>query len=160
MLFKKGIMVRKSEGGFVLILALIGIMILLAIGYFALTVSTGDLMIASRLLGERKALSAAESGVQAITVNYNSAVSLNNAANVLVDPQDPYSFYDVTGSAEIAGMSTACTGAYSIEGGVSWHCKNYQSTVTGRNTLYNSTVAIQVGVKGKAVPDTPTYDFN
>jgi hypothetical protein len=38
---------KNPEGGFILILALIGIMILLAVGFFALTVSTGDLQIAA-----------------------------------------------------------------------------------------------------------------
>jgi Tfp pilus assembly protein PilX len=167
---------ENSEGGFVLIVALMGIMILLAVGFFALTVSTKDLRIAARLLGERKAFSAAESGVQAVTGNYQSAPSLNNTGTsndcnaiitscnnahwIPIDPDDPNTCYCVYGSTDIAGLPQVCTSTFSIEGGMSWHCKNYQSTVTGRDTAYNSKVSIAVGVKGKAAPDSPGYDFN
>lgn len=152
---------KKSEGGFVLILALIGIMILIAVGYFALTVSTSDLRIAARLVGERKAFSAAEAGVHALVSSYTGTPADITAGWMPVDSAgDPFSFYRVTVSTEVAGLSNACTGAFSIEGGVSWHCKNYLSNVEGKNDRYASTVTIAVGVKGRAVPDTPGYDFN
>lgn len=144
-----------------LILALIGIMILIAVGYFALTVSTSDLRIAARLVGERKAFSAAEAGVHAICSHYTGTSADDTAGDVPVDAAgDPFSFFNVTGSTELTGLSQSCAGAFSIEGGITWHCKNYVSTVTGKNTEYNSSVSIQIGVKGRAVPDTPGYDFN
>ncbi len=74
---------ENSESGFVLIVALMGIMILLAVGFFALTVSTRDLMIASRLVGERKAFSAAEAGVHAISTIF--AEGMTFPPNVQVD---------------------------------------------------------------------------
>jgi len=121
---------RKSEGGFGSNPGLDRIMILIAVGYFALTISTSDLRVASRLIGERKAFSAAEAGVHALCSSYHGT-SADNISNVRLMPQtDPFSFYDVTGSTEVAGLSNACTGAFSIEGGLSWHCKNYMSTVT------------------------------
>ena len=169
-LHKTKIVGKNSEGGFVLVLALIGIMILMAIGYFALTVSTADMQIASRITGERKAFSAAEAGVHAVISNYNSAPSANDTGDggcddagdwVQVDPtNDPHAFYCVRGSQDIPGLSQACSGTYSIEGMVSWHCKNYQSIIEGRDTQYDSRVSIAVGVKGKASPDTPGYDYN
>ncbi|MDM7987274.1 MAG: pilus assembly PilX N-terminal domain-containing protein [Smithella sp.] len=169
-LHKIKIVGKNSEGGFVLILALIGIMILMAIGYFALTVSTSDMQVASRIIGERKAMSAAEAGVHAVTSNYDSAPTANNTSAdndcddagdwVQVDPNDPHAFYCVRGSAEVPGLSQACSGTFSIEGMVSWHCKNYQSIIEGRDTQYDSRVTIAIGVKGKASPDTPGYDYN
>ena len=54
---------QKSEGGFVLIAALMAVMILMAVGFFSLTVTSQDILISSRLVGERKALSAAEGGL-------------------------------------------------------------------------------------------------
>ncbi|MBN1471601.1 MAG: pilus assembly PilX N-terminal domain-containing protein [Syntrophaceae bacterium] len=151
---------KIPEGGFILIVALIGIMILMAIGYLALTISTSDLRIASRLVGERKAYSAAEAGVHAMISHYTGTASDNTAGDVAVDPvNDPHTFYSVTGSTEVSGLSQSCPGAFSIEGGLSWHCKNYRSIVTGRDTSYNSTVTIDVGIKGRAVPDTPSYDY-
>jgi len=125
-LHKIKIVGKNSEGGFVLILALIGIMILMAIGYFALTVSTSDMQVASRIIGERKAMSAAEAGVHAVTSNYDSAPTANNTSAdndcddagdwVQVDPNDPHAFYCVRGSAEVPGLSQACSGTFSIEG--------------------------------------------
>jgi Tfp pilus assembly protein PilX len=159
--FKRKMVAKKSEGGFVLIVALMGIMILLAVGFFALTVSTSDLMIATRLLGERKAFSAAEAGVHAISSSFSSDLTTNNVSNVPVDSvNDPHSFYNVTGSQEILGFPTTCSGAFSIEGGITWSCKNFRATITGRNTDYNSSVSIAIGVKGRASPNTPGYDFN
>ena len=69
----------NSEQGFVLIVAIMAIVILTAIGFFALTMISGDLMISSRLTGERKALSAAESGVHAIYASSFSIIDLVNA---------------------------------------------------------------------------------
>ena len=139
---------KKSEGGLVFILALIGIMILIAIGYFALTVSTRDLMIASRLAGERKAFSAAEAGAHALSSTYNTDTpASNDKSDTAVDSaNDPQAFYNVTGSGEVLGLPGTCRKAM----GNGWTCRNYVSTVTGKNNVYQSTVSVTVGIKGKA----------
>lgn len=154
---------KKPEGGFVLILALIGIMILIAIGYFALTVSTGDLQIASRLVGERKSFSAAEAGVHIITSTYNTVTpALNDTTTYqqFDSVNDPHSLYKVTNSGMLGGLLNTCPKAFSSEGGIVWSCNNFTSTVNGTNDLYGSQVSIQVGVKGKATPGSTSYDFN
>ena len=147
---------KKSEGGFVLILALIGIMILMAIGYFALTVSTQDLMIASRLVGERKAFSAAEAGAHVLCSTYNTVTpASNDTTDTAVDSaNDPKAFYNVTGSGELAGLPNTCPKAFSSD----WSCRNYGSTVTGKNNAYGSQVSIAVGVKGRAMPNSTCHD--
>lgn len=154
---------ENSESGFVLIVALMGIMILLAVGFFALTVSTKDLMIASRLVGERKAFSAAEAGVHAISSIF--AEGMVFPTNVQVDPvSDPHASYSVSGaSTAVLGLPETCSGAYSIEGGITWSCKNFRAVVTGTYapSIFNTSEArIAIGVKGKASPNTPGYDFN
>jgi Tfp pilus assembly protein PilX len=154
---------ENSEGGFVLIVALMGIMILLAVGFFALTVSTRDLMIASRLVGERKAFSAAESGVHAISSIF--AEGMVFPTNVQVDSaNDPHASYSVSGaSTAVSGLPETCSGAFSIEGGITWSCKNFRAVVTGTYapSIFNTSEArIGIGVKGKASPNTPGYDFN
>lgn len=159
-LHKKKIIGKKSESGFVLIVALIGILILLAVGFYATTLATSELMIASRIAGERKAFSAAEAGVHALISSFRADLGTNDTGWTKVDSaNDPNTEYQVTGSTELPGLSQSCTGAFSIEGGLSWHCKNYRSTVTGRDTAYKSTITIDVGIKGRAVPDTPSYDY-
>jgi len=154
---------ENSESGFVLIVALMGIMILLAVGFFALTVSTRDLMIASRLVGERKAFSAAEAGVHAISSTF--AEGMVFPTNVQVDPvNDPHASYSVSGaSTSVSGLPETCSGAFSIEGGITWSCKNFRAVVTGtyEPSIFNKSEArIAIGVKGKASPNTPGYDFN
>lgn len=154
---------ENSEAGFVLIVALIGIMILLAVGFFALTISTKDLMIASRLVGERKAFSAAESGLHAIGATYTEGMA--NQGWTQVDPvNDPYTYYNFFNNGEVPGMPQTCSGAFSIEGGITWSCKSFKGAITGKYDppgLFNDSEAIiEIGLKGKASPNTPGYDFN
>lgn len=160
-LLKKKKVGKKSESGFVLIVALIGIMILLAVGFYATTIATSELMIASRIAGERKAFSAAEAGVHALISSFNAGnLPGNDTSWKQVDSvEDSKTYYSVTGSAEVGGLTQACTGAFSIEGGLSWQCPNYRSTVTGKDESYKSQISIDVGIKGRAVPYTPSYDF-
>jgi Tfp pilus assembly protein PilX len=76
--------VKNSESGFVLIAALMGIIILLAVGFLALTITTGDMKIASRLIGERKAFSAAETGVHELCRIFNWQAPLQQATFTLM----------------------------------------------------------------------------
>lgn len=154
---------KDSESGFVLIVALMGVMILLAVGFFVLTVSTRDLMIASRLVGERKAFSAAEAGVHAISTIFTEGMTF--PTNVQIDPvNDPHATYSVTGSStSISGLPETCSQAFDVTGGITWSCKNFRAIVTGTYapSIFNTSEArIAIGVKGKASPNTPGYDFN
>jgi hypothetical protein len=87
---------QKSEKGFVLIAAIMAVMIMLAVSFFILTTSTQDIRISARLVGERKAMSAAEAGAMAL---YASAADLatlaaNIPVSVQVDPlNDPSTSY-------------------------------------------------------------------
>ena len=76
---------RKSEDGFVLIAAIMAVMIMLAVGFFILTTSTQDIRISSRLIGERKALTAAESGVQYLsTLAFNDLIAYTTNCKKLI----------------------------------------------------------------------------
>ena len=59
--------------GFALITAILAIMILMALGFLAISVTTGDLKITSRVVGEKKALSAAETGIHRLMQNFDPA---------------------------------------------------------------------------------------
>ena len=52
----------KDEEGFALIAALLAITILTAVGLLVFAMSTQDIRISGRLVGEKKAVSAAEAG--------------------------------------------------------------------------------------------------
>jgi len=137
---------KNSESGFVLIAAIMGIMILLAVGFIALSISTSDLRIAARLIGERKAFSAAESGVQAMVRDFQFSAMAGSGGNVYYDTtNDPTARYrydtpvlDPTKS-EVKRPGDGLT-TYD------WCSPLYCVTVTGEDTTYNSKAEIEVGV--------------
>ena len=53
---------RKSEDGFVLVAALLAMLIMIALGFYALSTTTQDMKTSSHIVAERKAFSAAECG--------------------------------------------------------------------------------------------------
>ena len=61
--YKRSAQEKNSEDGFVLVAALIAVMILTALGIWALTTSSQDIKATARSVSEGNALSAAEAGV-------------------------------------------------------------------------------------------------
>ncbi|MCX5848939.1 MAG: hypothetical protein NTW65_05775 [Deltaproteobacteria bacterium] len=154
----------ESESGFVLILALVAITVLIAIGFFALTIISDELMISYRLTGEIKALSAAESGVNASFANvpydsfYQTAANTTNILYTIesthVDSvNDPSTSY--SGNVFWAGRSPCNTDSDSKHPYVH---DIYRTTITGKDSQYGSSVSIEVGVAGSAYPaGDPNY---
>ena len=137
---------KNPEGGFILILALIGIMILLAVGFFALTVSTGDLQIAARSIDERRAFSAGETAYAQLLSTFNPTnLAASNATNVQVDPSDP----SLTYSTAVTALNISV-----VPGGSGTDMKSqvFQAIITGKSSTFNSTVSIQAGMAGPPVP--------
>jgi Tfp pilus assembly protein PilX len=133
---------KNSEGGFVLIAAIMGIMILLAVGFLALTISSSDIRIASRLIGERKAFSAAESGVQDFMASFSPGDLEKNWTYVdsVNDPGVQFRINEPTRDATVpdlpaAGFDTEMS--YAV----------YGTTVIGRDNTYKSQAEIGVGAK-------------
>jgi hypothetical protein len=137
----------NSERGFILVVALMAMLILTAVGLFALTMISGDLMISYRLTGDRKALSAAESGVYSLLASPNSiSYLLNNpppTTCIQVDPtNDPSTCYTV--SATTNTWVQAPVG----NGGQCFGCKSfiYNTNITGKDSNYSSLVTISIGM--------------
>ncbi|MDX9819671.1 MAG: pilus assembly PilX N-terminal domain-containing protein, partial [Desulfococcus multivorans] len=87
------------ERGFALVTAILAVMILLALGYLALSVSTGDLRISTRLVGEKKALSAAETGIYRMMQDFDPSTMLADKVNTDYQADasaDPASKYRIT----------------------------------------------------------------
>lgn len=140
---KKEMPVMKSEGGFVLIVALMGIMIILAVGYFALTVSTSDLRIAARLVGERKAFSAAESGVHALCQNLNPKNPVSQSATSVDSTNDPTAKYSYAKPERSKDAPDVIVPGYDLT--LSYKGAHFDTIVTGEDTSYGSKVEIAVG---------------
>ncbi len=137
---------KNPEGGFVLIAAIMGIMILLAVGFLALSISSSDLRIAGRLVGERKAFSAAESGVNEVLRQYDF-YNPGNISWTKVDPlRDP--------NPEFSAPTPSATGnTINLEGySFGTVSQEIKTTVTGRDSSYGSQVRISIGVATKPAP--------
>ena len=139
----------KSTNGFALVTAILAIMILTALGYLAISVSTGDLKVSRRVVGEKRALSAAEVGIHRLMQNFNPLnMGASQVSNTQVDATaSPGSRYT------IGNVGTPPTGpemlplrGYSIGGGQQWGQRRYAARVTGENTQYESSIQIDVGM--------------
>jgi Tfp pilus assembly protein PilX len=139
----------KSTRGFALVTAILALMILIALGYLAISVSTGDLKISTRLVGERKALSAAETGIHSLMQNFNPEnMPASQVNNVTTDAAAaPGSRYTVANVGRPgSGPETLPLQGYAIGGGQQWGQRRYAASVTGENTNYGSSVRIDVGM--------------
>lgn len=141
--------VNQKENGFALIAALLTIWVLTAVGILVFTVSTQDIRISGRLVGEKKAFTAAEAGIHRLTQTLDPAnLSGSSVSNVQVDSSnDPDSRYTIgTPTRPTSGPSTVPLPGYAIGGGQQWGQERFIARVTGTNTRYNSMVQIDVGV--------------
>jgi len=146
----------KSESGFILVVAIIATVILMAVGLLALTTSTQDTAIAVRLVGERKAFSAAESGLNQLCLTFDPAMTA--AITAQVDAvNDPAATYTIAIPGKDPYNQTLPATGSDITGGKKWKYNNYRTTVTGRDSSYESAVSLSVGVKLGPVPDDPSY---
>lgn len=139
--------ISSSDQGFALVTALMACVILFALAMLILNLSTGDLKVSSKNVGEKKAAIAAEAGIQQVLTSFDPA-SPPSATNVPVDnvnaPGSVYSFTAPT--LPTSGPAFSPMKGYSIGGGQQWGQRRYVGSVTGQNTSYNSQVTIDVGM--------------
>lgn len=143
-----------------MIAALLTAWVLAALGILVFTVSTQDVRISSRFLGEKKAFSAAESGVSSLAQSFNpanlgSAAVTNVVVNGTIDPDSRYSVLPPT--SPTTGPSAIPSAGYGIGGGETWGQTRYNTTVTGENTRYASRLEINVGMGYGPVEITTNY---
>ena len=150
----------SSKSGFALIAALLALMILIAMGMLVFAISTQDIRISSRTVGEKKALAAAEAGIHRLNQNFNpDNLSASAVSNVPVNPaNDPTSCYTIATPAPPGkGPSIVPLAGYSIGGGQQWRLARYVARVTGTNTRYGSNVQLDASVGYGPVETTTTY---
>jgi len=143
---------RRSEKGFVLIAALMAVMVLMAVGFFILTTTSQDVKISARLVGERKALSAAESGLQQFCIDFIPFMDATawlsvDAAN---DPTAQYKVEKPVWNKEMPSVPAdgfSETMEYSV----------FNTDITGRDNAYKSEVQLSVGIKYGPVPQGTEY---
>jgi len=141
---------RLREHGFALIAALLANLILLAVGILAVNLSSGDIRVSMRTVGDKKALNAAETGVHELTRLFDPATAgtvfpVNFQA--LSGGQDSTTQYSIAQpTVPPTGPATLQLNGYAIGGAQMWGQSRYSAAVTGRNTAYNTSVTVDVEV--------------
>ncbi|MGV8058668.1 MAG: pilus assembly PilX N-terminal domain-containing protein [Smithellaceae bacterium] len=139
----------SSEKGFILVTAVMACVILFALAMLIINLSTGDLRVSSQNVGQKKAMSAAETGIHRLMQNFNPQnLAASATTSVQVDSSnDPASVYTIyTPATPTSGPVFLPMSGYSIGGGQTWGQRRFVVNVDGRNTSYNTKVTIQTGV--------------
>jgi hypothetical protein len=152
---------RRDERGFALVAALLANLILLAVGIIALNLSAQDLRISMKVIGDKKAMSAAEAATHWLMVNFDpanpsSVARENRPLPELAAGLDPRGRVTIkqpvpstVGPVQISGPT-----GYDM-GSTQWVLLRYGATVTGRNEDHRTSVTIDVGVGyGPVVSDS------
>ena len=137
---------KNSEAGFALIAAIMACLILLALGMLVISLSTQDIRVSMKIVGEKRALVAAETGISSLSQTFNPQNPI--LVPTTVARADGVSRYTVNYPATrptVGPIMLPLTG-YSIGGGQMWGQSRYNIDVTGSNTEYNTKVTIGVGV--------------
>ncbi len=149
---------RQKEKGFALIAALLAIWILTAVGILVFAISTQDIRISGRLIGEKKAFAAVETGVHRLSQTLDPANLVAIPSTQVDATNDPTSFYSTGIPARpTSGPSSVPLAGYSIGGGQQWGQERFNARVTGTNTRYNSMVQVDVGVGYGPIEITTIY---
>jgi Tfp pilus assembly protein PilX len=131
-----------------MVAALLSIMILTAVGMLVFTVSTQDIRISGRVVGEEKAFSAGEAGIHRFIQNFDPTnLPASSAIDVQVDPaNDPDSRYTVgVPSRPTSGPAAVPLPGYAMQQGNQWGQERFIVGVTGTNTKYNSLARLNIG---------------
>jgi Tfp pilus assembly protein PilX len=145
-----------SQQGVALVTAILACVILFALAMLVLHLSTSDLRVSSKTVGQKKALNAAEAGIHRLIQDFDPNTATWDPAdtdsiygkktNVDAD-NDSASFYTISApdrpSSKIYCLPVA---GYDMSGGKDWGLANYQVIVTGRNDNYATEISIEAGI--------------
>lgn len=141
-----------KECGFALIAAILANLMLLAAGIIALNLSTQDLRISTRIVGEKKAMSAAEAASHWLMLHFDPA---NPGASVRADRPltELASGLEPRGRVSITQPVPPVAGPLQISGPAGfdmasspWVLVRYDTTITGRNDDHRTSVTVDVGL--------------
>lgn len=143
---------QSNQNGFALVSALVVLLILMALSTLMYTITTKDIRVSTRMVGEYKAFAATEAGIhrliEATNTNAGSMASYTLSNTQVDSATDPNTYYSISTSTVSGVPASLPMAGYEIGGSNS---KNYgysitNKTVTGTNTRYNSSMAVDVGI--------------
>ena len=148
----------KYEEGFALIAAMMAILILTGVGILVFMISTQDIRISGRLVGEKKAVSAAEAGAHSLSTTFNPFNLASNAVpNVPVALNSDTQYSIGIPTRPTSGTALLPMTGYSQSGGQQWGQARYNAPITGSNTTYRSNIQVNLGLGYGPVEMTTTY---
>ena len=127
-----------SGKGFSLVIAILAILILTALGYLVVMMSTQDTRVSARVVGEKKAMAAVETGIHQLMANFDPIQMSNWSSQAFASGAtgDATSQYTLgtpvwSGRMPLPGFSMASLYLFDTE-------------VTGVSNKYNANVNVQV----------------
>jgi len=148
---------KNSEEGFALIAAIMACLILLALGMLVFSLSTQDLRVSAKIVGDKRSLAAAEEGINRLCQAFDPQNPVN--APVKTTRADGVSNYTINWPATVptVGPLGIRLPGYEIGGGRIYGERRYNVSVTGRSTAYKTEVTIGVGLGYGPVDITTLY---
>jgi Tfp pilus assembly protein PilX len=157
----------KREGGFVLVAALMAVMIIMALGFVALTTSSQDLRVSANLVAEGRALAAAEAcSHEALRLHNPDATVTSTLPTgwMQIDPvvnlntfcRVPPSFTYTSGTKVNPRTDDKNPEILVIGGEADKLARKSIIVITGRDGGYGSTASIQIGTLFKSPGGTDT----
>ena len=146
-IIKTALRLKDSEEGFALIAAIMACLILLALGMLVIALSTQDIRVSAKVVGDKRSLVAAEQGIHNLSQTFNPLTALS-ASLVTTNRADGASSYTINYPAtrpKTGPLMIPLTG-YAVGGGQQWGQSRYNISVTGTNTQYSTQVMIGVGL--------------
>jgi len=143
---------RAREGGFALIVSILANLILLAVGIVAFNLATQDLRISTRIVGEKKAMSAAEAATHWVMLHFDPAnpgavVKSGRLLAELGGGLEPRSRVSISRPVPpVAGPLQVVGPAGYDMGSTPWVLLRYDTTITGRNDDHRSSGTVEGGV--------------
>ncbi len=163
-------MTFRNEEGFALIAAIIACMLLLAIGMLVIRMSTGDMSSSIVTVGDKKALSATESGIHTVIQTFNPDSTTWTTTNNYTDcsASTPFYIWRTISSGASTGVDArtrfaVCRPTGSILAPLpvigaagsaldEWMLARYNTTVIGENTGFNTLNRVTIGIGYGPVP--------
>ncbi|MGO9136695.1 MAG: hypothetical protein ACLP9S_19920 [Syntrophales bacterium] len=137
---------KNSEEGFALIAAIMACLILLALGMLVISLSTQDIRVSTKVVGEKRALAAADTGISALSQVFDpqNPIFVPQTTN-RADGVSSYTFNYPTTRPTVGPITIPLAG-FSIGGGQRWGQSRYNLDVVGSNTEYGTQVTVGVGI--------------
>ena len=162
----------RDESGFAFIAALLAMLIMVSLGVLIFTLTTRDVRVTIKLMGEKKAFSAAEHGIHWLMQQYVPGAALANpvtacggkagffqvSTDAYADSGTCFSFSQPVQPTSGGGSMIPLEG-YSNTGSSSFGLTPSDSEVTGVNTRYMSqlSIAAELGYGPIGGASGPTY---